>query len=210
MDKYDVIHDYYCYPRSAVLKNKLGITDASIFEQAERDITSLTIERVTYQSPPYTLQTFKKIHYALFSDVYEWAGEIRTVDISKGGTRFCTCNRIEPEATKLFRNLEKDHWLKDLLPADLATKLAEHYCEFNMLHPFREGNGRVQRIFFEHLALSSGYRLDWRDVTKDEWIQANIDGVQVEYGKMEEIFARILQTTQDIKQELLTGRTRLV
>jgi hypothetical protein len=50
----------------------------------------------------------------------------------------------------------------------------------------------------------------WRDVTKDEWIQANIDGVQVEYGKMEQIFARILQTTQDIKQELLTGRTRLV
>lgn len=193
MDKYDVIHDYYCYPQSTVLKNKLNITDPNVFEQAERDITSLTIERVTYQAPPYDLNTLKRIHCALFSDVYEWAGEIRTVDISKGGTRFCHCNRIEPEASKLFKNLEKDNWLKNLSRTQLASKLAEHYCEFNMLHPFREGNGRVQRIFFEHLALSSGYRLDWRDVTKDEWIQANIDGVQVEYGKMEKIFSRILR-----------------
>lgn len=193
MDKYDIVHDHYCYSNSAVLKNKLNITDANIFEQAERDITSITIERVIYQAPPYHLHSFKQIHYALFSEIYDWAGEIRTVDIAKGGTRFCNCNRIEPEATKLFRNLEKDHWLKDLSPVNLANKLAEHYCEFNMLHPFREGNGRVQRIFFEHLALSSGYRLDWRDVTKEEWIQANIDGVLVEYGKMEAIFSRILR-----------------
>jgi cell filamentation protein len=193
MDKYDIVHDYYCYSNSAVLKNKLNITNADVFEQAERDITSLTIERVTYQAPPYHLHSFKQIHYALFSEIYDWAGEIRAVDIAKSGTRFCNCNRIEPEATKLFRNLEKDHWLKNLSSANLANKLAEHYCEFNMLHPFREGNGRVQRIFFEHLALSSGCRLDWRDVTKDEWIQANIDGVQVEYGKMEKIFSRILR-----------------
>ena len=55
MDKYDVVHDYYCYSNFAVLKNKLNITDAHVFEQAERDITSLTIERVTYQAPPYHL-----------------------------------------------------------------------------------------------------------------------------------------------------------
>ena len=76
--------------------------------------------------------------------------------------------------------------------SDLSKKLAEYYCEFNMIHPFREGNGRVQRIFFEHLALYNGYELDWSDISTEEWIQANIDGVAVNYGSMETIFNRIL------------------
>ena len=61
-----------------------------------------------------------------------------------------------------------------------------------MIHPFREGNGRVQRLLFEHIALSAGYDLNWDDVSKTEWIQANIDGVNVNYYPMETIFKRIV------------------
>ena len=75
---------------------------------------------------------------------------------------------------------------------EFCDALAEYYCEFNMIHPFREGNGRVQRLFFEHLALSAGYDFDWADVNQVEWIQANIDGVDVNYGSMANIFKRII------------------
>ena len=192
MDKYDASNDHYCYPNSTVLMNILNIQDGDVLEEAEREITSLSVSDVVYQEPPYGLDNFKALHRVLFSDLYEWAGTIRSVDIFKGGTRFCTCSRIEPEAEKLFSSLEKDNWLRDLSFEDFSAKLAEYYCEFNMIHPFREGNGRVQRVFFEHLALSNGFELDWSDVTQSEWIQANIDGVDVNYSTMEAIFNRIL------------------
>lgn len=61
-----------------------------------------------------------------------------------------------------------------------------------MIHPFREGNGRVQRLFFEHLSLVAGYDLNWKDIKPEEWVQANIDGVNVNYAPMEKIFSQII------------------
>ena len=170
----------------------MNIHDEHKLELAERDITNKTINNVIYQSPPYDLENFKSIHSTLFFNLYDWAGQIRDVSISKGGTVFCIYSRIEPEANKLFESLAIDNYLSGLSRLNFSRKLAEYYCEFNMIHPFREGNGRVQRVFFEHLALSGGYELDWQDVTKDEWVKANIDGVQVDYARMEAIFNRIL------------------
>jgi cell filamentation protein len=161
-------------------------------EAAEREITASTVTRVHYTAPPYSLENMKQLHRQLFSDLYEWAGEIRTVDISKGGTRFCTCARIEAEALKIFIKLQEVDWLRKQDKDSFCGLLAEYYCELNMIHPFREGNGRVQRILFEHLALSAGYELDWENISQQEWIQANIDGVDVNYGPMKKIFNRIV------------------
>jgi cell filamentation protein len=192
MDKYDAANDHYCISGTTVLRNKLGIEDESILEEAEREITSNTSDEITYQSPPYDMEYLQDLHLTLFEPLYDWAGCIRDASISKGGTIFCIPARILPESKKLFDDLESEDWFQELSREELCKKLAEYYCEFNMIHPFREGNGRVQRIFFEHLTLSTGYELDWFDVTKEEWIQANIDGVAVDYNKMEEIFSRIL------------------
>ena len=134
----------------------------------------------------------KHLHRQLFSDLYDWAGELRSVDISKGGTRFCNCGRIIAESQKLFNGLERENWLKNLSKDEFCNKLAEFYCEFNMIHPFREGNGRVQRLLFEHLSLAARYDLDWEDIQQSEWIQANIDGVSVNYEPMAQIFKRIV------------------
>lgn len=192
MDKYDAANDHYCYPKTETLKNKLEIIDIDELEAAEREITEITANRIKYSPPPYDLNYMRQLHHQLFSDLYSWAGELRDVDISKGGTRFCTCSRIQAESKKIFLALEKDNWLKELPKDEFCEKLAEHYCELNMIHPFREGNGRVQRLLFEHLSLSAGYDLDWEDISQAEWIQANIDGVNVNYGPMSEIFKRIV------------------
>ncbi|MCK4091349.1 putative adenosine monophosphate-protein transferase Fic [Acinetobacter radioresistens] len=192
MDKYDANNDHYCYPNTTVLKNKLNIQDMNELENAEREITALTIQSINFKKFPYDLNYMKELHFKLFSNLYTWAGQVRDVDISKGGTRFCTCSRIEIEAKKLFSQLEGKSWLTGLEINDFCEKLAEFYIEFNMIHPFREGNGRVQRLLFEHIALAASYDLNWDNVSKTEWIQANIDGVNVNYSPMEAIFKRIV------------------
>ncbi|WP_215399526.1 Fic/DOC family protein [Rheinheimera oceanensis] len=194
MDKYDEHGDRYCYPNSVVLRNKLGIQDEETFENAEREITEISIGHIHYKEPPYSLPYLQNIHYLLFNELYDWAGEIRTVDISKIGTRFCTVRRIEPEINKIFSRLEKDSYLLRFSGENLISKLAEYYGDFNIIHPFREGNGRVQRIFFDHIALHNGYRLNWNAVkSEDEWIQANIDSVLVQNERLESIFNDILE-----------------
>ena len=192
VDKYDTGNDYYCYPGTSVLKNKLNIKDESILENAEREITSVSIRNIRYSDPPYNIEYFKNLHLTLFSELYEWAGKTRDVDISKGGTRFCTAYRIIPEIEKIFSQLKTEKYLKNVAGNEFAKKLAEYYAEFNVIHPFREGNGRVQRLFFEHLAAYNGYVLDWSLISQDEWIKANIDGFNVQYQSLTNIFMRIL------------------
>jgi cell filamentation protein len=191
VDRYDAAHDHYCHPGTSVLRNKLGITSLERLEEAEHDVTAITHASIEFSPPPYNLQSLKNLHQQLFSALYEWAGAIRTVDISKGGTRFCTSSRIEAEARSRFQAMERDAWLRDLPHEVFCEKLAEHYCELNMIHPFREGNGRVQRILFEHLALNAGYRLNWALVEEREWLDANIAGVKLNYEVMTAIFKRV-------------------
>ena len=195
MDKYNTNNDdYYCYQNSIVLRNKLNITEENIFEQAEREITKRSIDDIHYAEPPYKLAYLQNIHKILFSNLYEWAGNIRTVDISKGNTRFCTIDRIIPETKKIFGKLEQENYLSLYSNFDILTKkFAQYYGDLNMIHPFREGNGRVQRILFEHIALYNGYNLNWSKVkSQKEWKQANIDSVFVENERLESIFNDIL------------------
>ena len=93
MDKYDASNDHYCYRDTVTLKNKLNIIDMEMLERAERDITAITARRIVFNRPPYDLEYMQHLHLQLFSELYEWAGELRSVDISKGGTRFCNTGR---------------------------------------------------------------------------------------------------------------------
>lgn len=83
-----------------------------------------------------------------FQDLYDWAGQLRTVDISKGSTRFCNVQRIEPEASKLLAKMAMANYFVGLPRNQLIESLADFYNELNVIHPFREGNGRVSRLFF--------------------------------------------------------------
>ena len=113
VDQYGTGQDSYCYDGSNVLCNKLNIEDDDELQKAEQALTELAALDIELQPPPYDLSYLCAIHQQLFEDVYEWAGQIRTVDISKGNTRFCNCRRIEPEADKLFLGLANANFFMD-------------------------------------------------------------------------------------------------
>lgn len=193
MDKYGVGQDGYCYPESDVLKNRLNIEDDEALSDAERAITSASAEDIEFEPPPYDLATLQRIHSHLFKDIYDWAGDIRTVDIAKGDTRFCTVRRIEAEADKLFGQLAAKNWLEDLAREALIQAAAEFYGELNMVHPFREGNGRALRLLFEFLIVNAGYEINWGPVGEDEWLNANISAaIACDYSGLEVIFEKCI------------------
>lgn len=188
-DKYGVKNDLYCYPNIHVLKNKLGIKDRDLLEEVERKISSLSSRQIGFIKPPYNLAYLCSLHAQLFGELYEWAGELRRIDITKGQTRFCNVNFITKQINTLFDALARDEYLLGLEYDAFIEKFAEYYCEFNMIHPFREGNGRVQRLFFEHLAINAEYRISFESVSTEEWIEANIRGVYCDYSKMRQIMS---------------------
>ncbi len=105
-DKYGVEQDPYCYPDSTVLINLLGIKNP--VELAAAEVAFTRVRMAGYVAPfseAPSIASFQTIHHHLFQDLYSWAGQIRTVDISKGSTRFATCARIVPELEKLFAEL---------------------------------------------------------------------------------------------------------
>lgn len=191
-DKYGVGQDPYCYEGTDVLRNRLNIHDDDQLALAERDFSEIAASQIEFELPPYDLNYLKRIHRTLFCDVFEWAGEMRTVDISKGGTHFCNLLRIEIEASKIFTSLARDGWLEGLERATLIQSAAEYFGDLNMIHPFREGNGRAQRILFEHLIVNAGFEVDWWAVAPDEWLSANIAAVVCDYSKLESVFERCI------------------
>jgi len=104
------------------------------------------------------------------------AGEIRKVDISKNETRFCNVNRIKPEVIKLLACLKNENNLLDYDRSEFVRRVAHYYCELNVIHPFRDGNGRAQRIFFDELAITTGYEFNWSIIERTNWLNANIAG----------------------------------
>jgi len=195
MDRYQMCkNDPYLIEGTECLKNRKGITDVSQLEQAEREDTYNNIRYVQKQRSPYSLETMRYIHKTLFSSLYEWAGEIRSVGIWKGATRFCAPERIEKEALKLFFELNQDLFEKgkywNLIEA--ADRLSYHYGELNILHPFREGNGRTQRILFEFIAQDIGYSIRWL-TDSDQWIKANISAYTTNHVELCDLFKDILE-----------------
>lgn len=81
---------------------------------------------------------------------------------------------IEREANALFARLQKEDCLLGLPTPQFVERIADYYCELNVIHPFRDGNGRAQRLFFELLAINAGYTFNWAGISADAWLQANI------------------------------------
>ncbi len=191
-DKYGVHGDPACYPGTHVLRNKFDITDPDALAQAEAEFAAVAAEQIEITAPPFDLDYLCSLHRQLFSDVYEFAGHIRSVDISKGDTRFCTASRIVPEANALLGKLAESGNFQGLPHSELASSIAEMYGEMNMIHPFREGNGRATRLFFEHLILTCGHAISWNGIQGSEWTMACIAAANGHYSPLQAIFHRCI------------------
>ena len=172
-----------CYPGTTCLINKLDIRDEAMLANAE---ASIVLAKASFldQHPingGYDFEHYKEIHYYLFCDLYDWAGEIRKVDVSKKGTSFVPAAEIAVCAAACFEHLSGFSAI-GLSKHELAAEVADFYSTVNMLHPFREGNGRTQRIFFKQWIQHLGYALDLTNVDADEFMIATI---QAAHGVMD-------------------------
>jgi len=170
---YEAEQDPYCYPGTSVLINRLDIRDQAALEAFEAEVTAdRSAQAVPVGSLDY--RHYLAIHRHLFQDVYDWAGEIRTVRVAKQGSAFCYPEYIDREMRRLFSELDGERQFRARSPADFAALAAHFLAELNAIHPFREGNGRTQLSFLTLLAEQAGHPLALERLDPDAILQAMV------------------------------------
>lgn len=149
------------------LENKLGITDSSALAREEERISKtksleLFSSGILDSLPAGTINSLQEIHRTLFSDIYSFAGEIRSVNIAKGNFRFAPVMYL----AQALESIEK-------MPQSSFDEIIEKYVEMNIAHPFREGNGRTTRIWLDCILKKQlGQVVDWSRVDKEDYLLA--------------------------------------
>ncbi|HKS64546.1 MAG TPA: Fic family protein [Xanthobacteraceae bacterium] len=175
--------DPYVYPGTSVLRNRFGLTDAADLDRVER---LHTVNR-GYEPIPrgsFDLAHLRAIHRHLFQDIYEWAGELRTVEISKGRQQFQFRKFIETGMADVHGRLVRSRFLNGLAAAPFAEAAAVIVGDINYIHPFREGNGRTQLQYLKQLAEQAGHRLDLGRIDGSRWLEASIASHSADYAPM--------------------------
>lgn len=187
--------DPYTDPKTGVLKNKLGLSDAAELDRHERRIVTQRI-REGVPAGQFDLAHLKAIHRHMFQDVYEWAGETRTVEINKGGNQFQFRNYIETGMADVLGRLKAKNFLRDLSPAAFAKEAGAIMGDVNYVHPFREGNGRTQLQYLKQLAGHAGHALDLEKLKGPAWIEASRAANNADYGPMAKEIAGALSKSR--------------
>lgn len=149
------------------LENKLGITNSPELAQAEERISKkkaveLFENGLLDRLEPGTTASLKAIHKYLFEEIYDFAGELRTVNIAKGNFRFAPLMYLEAALSGI-----------DKMPQSTFDEIVEKYVEMNVAHPFREGNGRSARIWLDCIFKKEiGKVVDWSKVDKEDYLLA--------------------------------------
>ncbi|MCA0417739.1 MAG: Fic family protein [Proteobacteria bacterium] len=191
--------DPYLIPGTLVLKNKLGIVEIDELIKAEYEITEASAAeffdalRASGRHLQLSMRGWQTVHKVIFRDIYDWAGAYRTIYISKensrGISRFCAPDRIVVEGERAISALKAA--LRHLGRApftNILVSMADAYVALNEIHPFREGNGRSQKMFFSILARQHGIQLNWDSIDSDEHNLAAIEGSFGEMSRMREHF----------------------
>lgn len=184
-----------CYPGTHVLMNKLDIRDQKQLEENETLIT--TVQSLKFELSPFPEELdfdyYKRLHRFLFESLYSWAGEIRTVDLSKQHTHFCPAAEVTSLASASFGRLKREKYFQGLSRDVLLDELVDFYGSVNYLHPFREGNGRVQRLYFRQLVRRAGYHLNFAAVDSDKMMLATIHAASGVTDLLRQVFDQILE-----------------
>ncbi|MHD0644152.1 Fic/DOC family protein [Pseudomonas aeruginosa] len=161
---------------NGVLLNLLGITDTATLNEAEADLSSARLIELL-ENPiqgDFDLAHLCAIHHHIFQDVYPWAGKLRVVDTGKGDMMFLRNQEIETRFAAVSARLAGTNFLADL-KGDLdaySDEAGAILAEVNLIHAFREGNGRTQREFLAMLCARAGYEVRWNSVSKQAMIEA--------------------------------------
>lgn len=186
--------DSYLDPATGVLRNRLSLTDETTLEQAEADVVATRSYELS-KSPlkgRFDLAHLQAIHRHLLDDLYEWAGQLRTIDITKGSARFAHHSHIQSAAEAIFGQLANENRLAGSGQAAFSERAAYYLGELNALHPFREGNGRAQREFISHLAQSNGYYIAWENIAPAEMLEASIQSLSGKVAKLARLIRKNL------------------
>jgi cell filamentation protein len=190
--------DPYVYPGTNVLRNLRDIRDLRVLAKFEMDMTTRRVTELGHSAKPGKLNTahLNAIHRYIFQDVYPWAGEFRTVNISRSNQPwFARPEYILPSLDTLFSALAKDPAFdRGVSQTQFCARAAYYMGELNAIHPFRDGNGRTQREFIRQLALKSSYSLNWSRITRAAMTEASIKSFQEADSSG---LAAILQTAID-------------
>ena len=149
------------------LENKLGLTDSAELAREEERISkkkavNLFDFAILKLLSDGTYKTLSTIHKYLFEDIYDFAGELRTVNLAKGNFRFAPLMYLETA----LENIDK-------MPQSTFDEIVEKCVEMNIAHPFREGNGRSTRIWLDHILKNEiGKVVDWSKVDKEDYLLA--------------------------------------
>ena len=194
---YETRDSIYCYKGSNVLINKLNIHDNKILKQAEEKIVAakLFILRQNTMIKNFDVNHFKGIHKFLFEDIYPFAGKFRTENIAKGFFSFAEWEFIEDELSNLLKKLNASNNLKNLKRDEFVKSIAYYLSELNVLHPFREGNGRTIREFIRELCYVNDYLFDLQKIEPEDFLNACIKSV-VDTSELEKLIDESLVKIQ--------------
>ena len=183
-----------CYPGTSILINKLNIRDEDKLTEAETLFTFINSSRLELEplEGNFDFENYKAIHKFLFDELYDWAGKVRIINISKKGTRFCPFNEIEGRAKLIFERLKKHNLFRGLKKPDFVREIVDFYCVTNELHPFREGNGRTQRSFLTQLIRNAGYDINFSDIDVELLMIATIQSSNGVNDLLQKIFEEVI------------------
>ncbi|MFK0482380.1 Fic/DOC family protein [Campylobacter jejuni] len=200
------------FDKFLIKTNKIGAKSLDELFRKERMITNkkaLELGKNPIKGN-FDYQHLKDIHKALFEDVYTWAGQDRMqmglkekfAKYAPNGAiiNFVPGKELDKYSKIIFDELEKNNYLKNSKDLNhFAKNLAKFMGEINALHPFREGNGRTQRIFLNELAKNAGYKLDLNLISKHKMIHACVEASQLKPGRLE---ALIKDNLKNFRQNL--------
>lgn len=184
------------------LRNLLGAKSSEEFKELEAQFVFANELELESAGILHTndLAEVLAVHKQLFNGVFDWAGEIRTVDIKKpydGADFFLPVSRIEGAAAFVFNELRQENYLRNLLKDEFIKRLAYFYDQLNYIHPFREGNGRTQRVFWNRVARDAGYEINWDQIVGDENDEASrLAAEDMDRSALEKMFGKIVSVSE--------------
>jgi cell filamentation protein len=194
---------YQAGSNDTVLENRLGITDSTDMDEAELVLLEKLYRDVLFDHLPQegiTVDEIKTWHRRWLGNVYEWAGEERSVNMSKGAFQFAAAaqiasllNKFEQEFLRQYTH-STDYTLEQLIEA-----IAIVHIEFILIHPFRDGNGRLSRLLADVMAVQAGFQpLDYScwDADKSAYFSAIEQGLSMNYAPMKELVKCAINETE--------------